>query len=86
MQVAKRGPAASSRAQGKVLTIQAESTPPGQAEKKLACQLQTELVVEESHQGRDAATQEVVMEAAVLLTCSQLEGLGALTRQVVVPP
>ena len=33
-------------------------------------------MVEEARQGRDAATLEVVMEAARLLTCGQLEGLG----------
>ena len=38
--------------------------------------------MEEARQGRDAATLEVVMEAAGPLTHGQLEGLGARTRQV----
>ena len=33
--------------------------------------------MEEARQGRDAATLEVVMEAAGPLPCGQLEGLGA---------
>ena len=37
--------------------------------------------MEKARQGRDAATLEVVMEAAGPLTHSQLEGLGARTRQ-----
>ena len=38
--------------------------------------------MEEAHQGRDAATLEVVMEAARPLTRGQLEGLGhALGRR-----
>ena len=51
-------------------------------DEELACQLQGGGIgVEEARQGRDAATLEVVMEAAGPLTCSQLEGLGARTRQ-----
>ena len=38
-------------------------------------------MVEEARQGRDAATLEVVMEAAGPLTHGQLEGLGARARQ-----
>ena len=37
--------------------------------------------MEEARQGRDAATLEVVMEAAGPLTRGQLEGLGACTRR-----
>ena len=37
--------------------------------------------MEEARQGRDAATLKVVMEAAKLLTCGQLEALGAHTGQ-----
>ena len=37
--------------------------------------------MEEARQGRDAATLEVVMEAAGPLTRGQLEGLGARARQ-----
>ena len=51
-------------------------------DEELACQLQAEEeTVEGAHQGRDAATLEVVMEAPGLLTCSQLEGLGARAGQ-----
>ena len=51
-------------------------------DKELAHRLQAEEVVaEEAHQGRDAATLEVVREAAGLLIHSQLEGLGAHARQ-----
>ena len=38
-------------------------------------------MAEEARQGRDAATLEVVMEAAGPLTHGQLEGLGARARQ-----
>ena len=38
-------------------------------------------MAEEAHQGRDAATLEVVMEAAGPLTHGQLEGLGACAGQ-----
>ena len=41
---------------------------------------------EETHLGRDVTTLEVVMEAAGLLTNSQLEGLGAPAIQVVALP
>ena len=41
--------------------------------------------IDEAHQGRDIATLEVVMEAARFLTHSQLESLGALAGQVVMP-
>ena len=51
-------------------------------DKELARRLQAEEVVaEDAHQGRDAATLEVVMEATGPLTHGQLEGLGAHTRQ-----
>ena len=43
-------------------------------------------LTEEAHHGRDAATLEVVIEAAGPLTFRQLEGLGLPTIQVVVPP
>ena len=81
--MARREPATSSRARGKVHSVQAEWLPPAKMVKKLACQLQAEEVaVEEVCQGRDVAILEVVMETAGLLTYSQLEGLGAHTRQV----
>ena len=52
-------------------------------DEELAHWLQEEKeVAEEAHQGRDVATLEVVMEAARLLTRSQLEGLGANAGQV----
>ena len=38
-------------------------------------------MAEESRQARDVATLEVVLEAASLLTCGQLEGLGPCARQ-----
>ena len=38
--------------------------------------------MEETRQGRDAVTLEVVIEAAGPLTCDQLEGLGMRTEQV----
>ena len=38
-------------------------------------------MAEEARQGRDAATLEVVMEAAGPLTRGQLEGLGARAGQ-----
>ena len=41
-QVARRGLAASWRAQGKAPTIQAELAPPAEIEKELVCQLQAE--------------------------------------------
>ena len=76
-EVAKRGPATNSTAQGKTPAIQAESILLAKTDEELVCHLQVEkLVVEEAHQGRDAATLEVVMEAATLLTHGQLEGLG----------
>ena len=54
--------------------------PPTLTDEELACQLQVEEVVaEETCQGRDVATLEVVMEAAGLLMHSQLEGLGPPT-------
>ena len=86
-QVARRGLTASSRAPGKVPAVQAELLTPAETGKELACQLQVEeLAVEEAHQGRDAATLKVVMESAGQLICGQLEGLGAITGQAVVPP
>ena len=39
------------------------------------------MVAEEAHQGRDAATLEVVMEAADPLMHSHLEGLGVHAGQ-----
>ena len=42
-------------------------------------------MVEETWLGRDAATLEVVMEAAGPVMRCQLEGLGAPTKQVIVP-
>ena len=45
-------------------------------------QLQVEEVAaEEAHQGRDAATLEVVMETAGMLMYGEVEGLGVRTRQ-----
>ena len=38
-------------------------------------------MAEEARQGRDAATLEVVIEVAGLLTCGQLEGLGVCAGQ-----
>ena len=84
-QVARRGQAASLRS--RVKAVQMESTAPAKTEKEVVCQLQVEeLAVEEVCQGKDVATLEVVMEAAGVLICSQLEGLGVLTRQVAAPP
>ena len=61
--------------------------PPAKTDKELVGWLQAEeLVVEEAHQVKDAATLKVVMEAAGPLILVQLEGLGALARQAVVPP
>ena len=61
-QVARRGSAASSRAQAKVPTIQAESPPPVEMNKELVYQLQAEeLAMEEACQVKDAATLEAVM-------------------------
>ena len=86
-QVARSGSAANSRAQGKAPTIQAEPMPLTKTDKELVCQFQAEeLVAEEAHQGRDAATLEVVIEAAESLVNGQLEGLGVLARQVIAPP
>ena len=66
--------------------MQAVLTPPAEMDKELACQLQEEeMVVEEAWLEQDAATLEVVIEATSPLTCSQLEGLGAVAKQVVVP-
>ena len=77
--VARIGSAASLRAQGKVLAIQAELLPPTKTKKDLAYWLLAEeLAVEKTLQGRDVATFEVVMEAAGLATYGQLEGLGHL--------
>ena len=39
------------------------------------------MVAEEAHQGKDAATLEIVMESASLLMHGQLEGLGAWAKQ-----
>ena len=51
-------------------------------DEELACRLQAEEeAAEEAHQGRDAATLEVVMEAAGSLIHGQLEGLGARAGQ-----
>ena len=62
-QAARRGPASSSRAQGKEPTIQVELMAPAKTNKELAHWLQVEeLAVEEAHQGRDVATFEVVKE------------------------
>ena len=44
------------------------------------------MAAEEACHGKDAATLEVVMEAAGILTSSQLEGLGVLIGQVIAPP
>ena len=44
------------------------------------------MVAEEAELGRDAATFEVVIEAASPLTRSLIEDLGAYTRPVVVSP
>ena len=66
----KRGPATSLKAQGKAPPIQAELIPPAETDEELACWLQVkELAAEETRQGRDVATLEVIMEAARLLTC-----------------
>ena len=49
-------------------------------DEELVCWLQAqEVAALEAHQGRDAVTLEVVIEAAGLLTHGQLEGLGAPT-------
>ena len=51
-------------------------------DKELAHQLQVEEeLAEEAHQGRDAATLEVVMEVASPLMRGYREGLGACTGQ-----
>ena len=72
-QVARRGPAASSRAQGKVPAIQEELPSPAKMDEKLAHQLQAEeLAAEKACQGRDVATLEVVMEAANPLMWGQV--------------
>ena len=42
-------------------------------------------MVEEAHWGRDAATFEVVMDAAGPLPNRQLEGLGVLIGQAIAP-
>ena len=56
-------------------------------DKTLLCKLQVEeWVAKEARQGKDAATLEVVMEAAEPLTHSQLEGFGMLSKQVFAPP
>ena len=60
---------------------------PAKTNKELVDRLQVEkLAAREAHQGRDATTLEVMMEAAMPLTYGQLEGLGALTGQAVIPP
>ena len=67
--------------------MQARSPPPAKTDEELACQLQAEeLAAENAHQGRDAATLELVMQAAGPSTHGQLEGLGVLARQVVTAP
>ena len=74
-QAARRGPGASSRAWAKAPTIQAELMPPAETDKELVRLNQAqELVAEEARQGRDMAILEVVMEAARMLRCGQLEG------------
>ena len=45
-----------------------------------------EVVAEKAHHIRDADALEVVIEAAGLLTYSQLEGLGVPTTQAVLCP
>ena len=61
-QVDGREPAWSLRAQNKAPAIQVEKTPLAEMDKELVCRLQAEEVaVEEAHQGRDAATLEVVI-------------------------
>ena len=72
-QVARRGLATSSRAQGKMPIIQAEWMPPAKTDKELSCWLQVEeLEAEEARLGRDVATLEVVMDISGLLTGSRL--------------
>ena len=76
------GRATSLRARGKIPTIQVEYPPLAEMDKELACWLQAEeVVVEKAHQGRDATTLEVLMEAAGLLMHGKLEGLGAQAGQ-----
>ena len=59
--------------------IQAEWPTPAKIDEEVVCQLQVEeLAAKEAHQGRDAATLEVVKEAARQLTCGELEVLGLL--------
>ena len=72
--VVRWGPLTSSKAQGKAPAV--EPLPP-EMDKELAQRLQQEEVaVEEAWLGWDAATLEVVKEAAGLLMLGQLEGLG----------
>ena len=86
-EVAAWGMAASLRAQGKASNVQVRSVPPAKTDEELVCWLYAkEVLMEDQQQGRDVATLEVVMEAAVPLKRSQLEGLGMPTRQAVVSP
>ena len=71
--MARREPPTSSRARGKAPTVQVEQLPPAELDKELAHRLQVEEVVaEEACQGRDAATCEVVVEAA----CPLMQSAG----------
>ena len=84
-QVARGRLATSSRAWGKAPAVQAESLPLAKTNKGLVYLLQVEeLAVEEAHLGRDAATLEVVMEAAESLKRGQLEGFRVHARHA--PP
>ena len=84
-QVSQSGLVTSSRAWGKVPSVEVELPPPAEMEKELAHRLQVQkLAAEEAPQGRDVATFELVMEAAGPLMHGQLEGLGVCSGQV--PP
>ena len=81
-QVAGQRPAANLRAQGKAFTVQAEKLLPAKMDKELACGLQAEkMAVKEAHQEKDAATLEVIIEAASPLIHGYLEGLGLFAEQ-----
>ena len=72
---------------GKMASAQAVQEPLALTDEDVVHWIQLEEVVaQEAHQGRDAATLEVVMEATGPFTRSQLGDLGALATQTVAPP
>ena len=70
--VARWGPPASSKVQGKVPAIQVVQLPPETDEELMQWLQQEEVVAEVAQLGWDAATLEVVMKAAGPLTWGQV--------------